>query len=193
MNNSDLKKKLKAARELVLAEDYQTDFSRQVLTNLRSAPPEQISARNVWRPRLVWGFAATILILAAFGLGHWRGRVEVAGSSGILENGKLIRETLALFPNQVRAIVQDEHGLKLELAELADVPDSPPLFVRICDGENCFSAVTFSGQEISVAGKKITVLAAADGGIILMGEQFAWSSSAPSATRTGLQIKAKAL
>ena len=193
MNDPELEKKLKSAHGPVLAEDYQADFARLVLAKLRSAPPEKIPARNAWCPRLAWGFAAALLILAAFGFGHWRGRVEVASSAGLLENTKLIRETMALFPNQVRAIVQDEHGLKLELADQANIPNSPPLFVRICDGKNCSSVVTFSGQEIQMAGQKFTVLAEADGGIILEGKEFAWSSSAQNISHDGLKIEARTL
>ena len=193
MNDSELEKKLKAAHTPVLAGDYQADFPRLVLANLRSSPPEKIPAPNSWRPRLAWCFAAALLLVAAFGLGHWRGREAVASSTGILENAKVICETLALFPNQVRAIVQDEHGLKLVLAERADVPDSPPLFVHICDGKNCASVVTFSGQEIELAGQKITVLSEAGGGIILEGKEFVWSSSAQTAAHNGLKIEARAI
>ena len=60
-------------------------------------------------------------------------------------------------------------------------------------GNHCSSVVTFSGQEIEMAGKKITVLAAAGGGIILTSDEFAWSSSAPDRAMSGLAIKARAL
>ena len=70
-----------------------------------------------------------------------------------------------MFPHQVRAIVQDESGLKLVLSDSGDVPVSPPLYVRISDGGHSSSFVTFSGQEIQAAGQSITVLADARGGI----------------------------
>ena len=195
MNNSELEKKLRAAHEPKFPADYPADFSRAVFAGLRASHASRLTphASHHWQPRLAWGLAVALLVIAGFGLRPSRHREVVVAAADLLENAQLTRETLALFPNQLRAITQDEHGLKLELAERADVPDSPPLFVRICDGKNCFSAVTFSGQEISVAGKKLTVLAEADGGIILTGEQFAWSSSAPNASRAGLEIKAKAL
>ena len=98
-----------------------------------------------------------------------------------------------MFPNQVRAIVQDEHGLNLVLSENKNVPVSPPIYVRICDGKHCSSLVTFSGQEIQIAGQKMTVLSDSHGGIILMGNDFAWSSREPSYAKSDLKIVAKNL
>ena len=110
-----------------------------------------------------------------------------------LANIKLIRETLALFPNRVRAIVQDEHGLNLVLSDQENVPASTPIYVRICDGKRCSSLVTFSGQEIQIAGQKLTVLSQPDGGIILEGNKFAWSSSEPVYAGRKIKIEAKNL
>jgi hypothetical protein len=151
--------------------------------------------RQRWFPRLAWRFAATICILAAFAIGHWRGRMETKTvlSGDVLADSKVVGETLAMFPNQVRAIVQDGRGLKLVLADSADLPVSTPIYVRVCDGVHCSSLVTFSGQEIQIGGQKITVLSDAHGGIILMGNNFAWSSREPSYAKSDLKIMAKNL
>ena len=106
---------------------------------------------------------------------------------------KVIRETLALFPNRVRAIVQDEHGLHLVLSDTDDVPPSPPLYVSICDGKKCSSLVTFSGQEIQIAGQNVMVLSDARGGIILTGNQFVWSNAERTHAGDHLKIEAKNL
>lgn len=193
MNNSDLDKKLKAAQEPALETGYQADFSRLVLANLRSAPRKNHPAPRPWLPRLAWGLATATCIVVAFAIGRWQGHVETASSTGILDNAKLIHETMAMFPNQVRAIVQDEHGMKLVLADQADVPNSTPLYVKICDGDKCSSLVTFSGQEIQIAGQKLTVLADASGGIILEGNKFVWSSTARNYALQGLKIEARPL
>lgn len=146
-------------------------------------------------PRLAWGLATATCILLTFAVVHWNGRIksETIPANDSLASLKLIRETLALFPNRVRAIVQDEHGLNLVLSENDDVPASAPLYVRICDGSNCSSAVTFSGQEIELAGQKISVLADARGEIILSGNQFVWSETAPAHAGSRLKIEAKNL
>jgi hypothetical protein len=105
----------------------------------------------------------------------------------------MLREVLTLFPNRVRAIVQDEHGVQLVLSDQADVPASTPIYVHICDGKQCSSLVTFSGQELEIAGQKITVLSDAQDGIILEGNQFVWSSSARNFAQGGLKIEARRL
>jgi len=53
--------------------------------------------------------------------------------------------------------------------------------------------VTFSGQEIQVAGQEITVLSDASGGIILEGNQFVWSSTSRIYASSNLKIEAKPL
>jgi hypothetical protein len=193
MNNSELDAKLKAAREPALPADYAEAFPQTVLNQLRSSPWKPVRARRFWLPRLVWGAATTACLLIAFALGHWRGQVERDSGQDVLANVKLIQETLAMFPNRVRAIVEDGHGLKLVLADQPDVPASMPIYIRICDGKHCSSLVTFSGQEIQIAGQKLTVLSDANGGIILEGNQFVWSSREPVHAGRSLKIEAKNL
>ena len=54
-------------------------------------------------------------------------------------------------------------------------------------------ASAYSGQEIQIAGQKMTVLSDAQGGIILMGNDFAWSSREPAFAKSSLKIEAKRL
>lgn len=201
MTDSDLDKKLNAARTPKLEPDYIEDFPRTVFAKARAAQSAEDSrashsAETRWWSRAAWsiGFVLFFLI-AGFGLGHWRGKMEAPATSAndLLANVKMIHETLALFPNRVRAIVQNGQEVQLVLADQADVPDSPPLFVKICDGKKCSSLVTFSGQEIEIAGQKITILADANGGIILEGKQFVWSSLEKNSTTAGLKIEARHL
>jgi hypothetical protein len=98
-----------------------------------------------------------------------------------------------MFPNRIRAIVEDEHGLNLVLSDSDNVPVSAPIYIRICDGKHCSSLVTFSGQEIQIAGQKITVLSDARGGIILEGNKFVWSSTSRIYASGNLKIEAKPL
>jgi len=189
MNDSELEKKLKAVRGPALTADYQEAFTRRVLSNLRSAPPTAMPLRCSRRPRLAWGIAFAAGVLLACVAGHWH--LRKAADPDVLADAKLIQETLAMFPHRVRAIVRDERGIELVLSDGEDVPASPPIYVRICDGEKCASVVTFSGQEIQIAGRELTVLAEAGGGIILEGNQLAWSSSGGGASNRGLKIQAK--
>ena len=196
MNVADLDRKLQAAREPALEVDYQQDFPRQVLAGLRSPPTPRRPTAPVWRLRLAWGGGlAFACLLAGFALGRWHGRMEASAGTGqdVLADAKIISETLAMFPNRVRAIERDGQGLKLVLADQPEVPRSPPLYVRISDGTNSSSMVTFSGQEIQIAGQKMTVLAEAGGGVIVMGKDFAWSSGSADMLHNGIKIEARRL
>jgi hypothetical protein len=193
MNKSELDFILNKARALQPPEEFWDEFPQQVARQLNRGRMETFRPKRNWFPRFVWKFATAICILAAFAIGHWRGRMETKASTDVLANAKAVRETLAMFPNQVRAIMEDEHGLNLILSDSGNVPSSPPLYVRICDGKHCSSLVTFSGQEIQVAGQKMTVLADTQGGIILMGNNFAWSSREPTYAKNDLKIQAMSL
>jgi hypothetical protein len=160
MNKSELDSILKKARTPEPPKEFWAEFPQQVIRGLNRERTENFRPKPKWFPRLAWGFATAICILAAFAVGHWRGQVETKASTDVLGDAKVVRETLAMFPNQVRAIVQDERGINLVLSDRNDVPVSTPIYVRICDGKHCSSLVTFSGQEIQVAGQKVTVLSA---------------------------------
>jgi hypothetical protein len=191
MNDAELDQRLKAARGPALEPDYVEDFPRLVLAHLCSTPQRAVQLRPDWWPQLAWGFAIALCLLVAFAAGHWHGRM--AADKDVLADSKLIQETLAMFPHRVRAIVRDEHGMNLVLSDKEDVPASTPIYVRICDGQNCSSLVTFSGQEIQIAGQKVTVLSEADGGIILEGSKFAWSNKEWIGVGARLKIEARNL
>jgi hypothetical protein len=212
MNNPELESTLKKARLPEIPGESLEQFPRRVAAGIRRGRESWSSSfslsghrasvgdtlkRELQRlfPRPAWGIATVICILAAFAIGHWRGEIatKAAPANDSLTSAKLIRETLAMFPNRVRAIVEDERGLNLVLSATADVPTSQPLYVRISDGKHSSSIVTFSGQEIQIAGQKLTVLSDAQGGIILMGNDFAWSSREPSFAKSDLKIEAKNL
>ena len=191
MNNSELERMLKAAQVPERPESYWTEFPGRVVSRLHWRPSAIAAETPGWFPRLAWGIAAaTACLIIGFAVGHWRGQAEVA-SSGLLQNQKVIREMLGMFPNRVRAIVQDEHGLSLVLADKDEVPVSAPLWVRVCDGQRCSTLVTFSGQEVQLAGRKVTVLSDAKGGVVVMGDQFVWSGNQPVGTSGGLKIEAR--
>jgi len=212
MNKPELESILKKARLPEPPEESLEMFPRRIVAGIKreqeswsscfSLPKRRASIgitlkRELQRyfPRPAWGFATVICILAAFAIGHWRGRMETGTipATDSLTSTKLIRETMAMFPNRVRAIVQDERGINLVLSENDDVPVSPPLYVRICDGEHCSSLVTFSGQEIQIAGQKVTVLADTRGGVILAGPHFMWSDTERVYAASHLKITAKNL
>lgn len=195
MERSELDAILKKARLPQPPEEFWEEFPQQVARQLNRQTKETSPSRRNWHPRLAWAMVTAVCVVIAFAAGHWRGKIETqtGPQQDILANAKLVRETLAMFPNQVRAIVEDVRGLHLVLSDSGAVPSSSPLYIRVCDGKNCSSLVTFSGQEIQAGGQTITVLADTQGGIILMGKDFVWSSDEKTGSVSRLKIEAKNL
>jgi hypothetical protein len=169
---------LRRARLPEISGESLETFPRRVLARLDGEVAPRRAAVNLF-PRLAWAVGLAACLLAALAVGRWHGRrqTQTVPSGDILASAKLTHEMLAMFPNRLRAIVHDARGLHLILSEGENVPPSTPIYARICDGKNCSSFVTFSGQEIPVAGQKVTALSDARGGIILTGSQFVWSST----------------
>jgi hypothetical protein len=195
MNNPELESILKKARLPETAEETLETLPRRVVARLDRNDPPPCPARG-FAPRLAWAFGLAACAAIAFAAGHWSGRMETAATPATdsLAGAKLIREMMAMFPNQIRAIARDDGGeLRLILSDTGDVPASPPLYIRISDGKHSSSFVTFSGQEIQVNGQTITVLADPRGGIILAGNQFVWSSAERTSTAGHFKIEARNL
>ena len=192
MNDRELEKILTSDRPPERSAAYWDAFPRQVLTRLRAAPPMQLEP-----PRRQYGLAwAAGLALASLAIGiavgHWHGAKE-ADAFALLRNDKMLREVLSTFPNRVRAIEQDYAGMHLSLSQNADVPSSTPLWIKICDGENCRAVVTFSGQELQTAAGRAEVLIDDGGNVMLVGDRIVWSSAHPEKGTGGLRIQARAL
>ena len=194
MNNPEIESVLKKARLPEISEESLAIFPRRIIAGIQHNGPPVRAARN-FSPRLAWAFGLVACIVLAFAVGHWRGLTEneMVQANDTLASAELVRETLAMFPNRLRAIVEDEHGLNLILSDSENVPFSTPIYIRICDGKHCSSLVTFSGQEIQIADQKITVLSDASGGIILEGNHFVWSSTSRIYASSNLKIEAKFL
>lgn len=193
MKKSELDSILKKARIPKPPVEFWEEFPGQVVRQLNRPLKSERLPQRKWFPWVAWALGTATCIVLAFAAGHWRGRMEAAGPQDVLANAKLVHDTLAMFPNQLRAIVEEHSGLRLVLSDSGAVPSSPPLYVRVCDGKDCSSVVTFSGQEIQVAGRQMTVLADTHGGIILMGNDFVWASNEKIASVKGLNIEAKNL
>jgi hypothetical protein len=190
MNDSELNQLLESVKVPEQSSEYWQDFPGQVARSLsRQRATEVRSWLPYRRPALAWGMALATCLVIGFFVGHWRGANRV---NALLQNGKMLREVVAMFPNQVQAIIQDETGLHISLAETPNVPQSQPLWIKVCEGTHCRSIVTFSGQAVQIDGQRVEVLADASGGVMLVGERFFWSSK-ENLIRDHLRIDARQL
>lgn len=192
MNDPELNRLLKSSKAPRPPKGYWEEFPERVERGLRQ-PVREKQPRSTWLPRLAWGLSlASICLVVGFFIGRQGGSPEVA-TNGLLRNEAMLRETVALFPNRVRAIVEDAGGLSLVLSDAADVPVSEPLWLKIRSGGRTETLVTFSGQEIEVAGRKLTVLSDAQGGVLLVGDRFYWTTADPGSAGADLTIQAEVL
>jgi len=192
MNDPELNRLLKSSKAPRPPKGYWEEFPDRVERGLRR-PAREERPRNAWIPRLAWGLSlASICLAVGFLIGRQGGSPGVA-SNGLLRNEALLRETMAMFPNRVRAIVEDASGLNLVLSDEADVPVSEPLWLKIRSGGQTETLVTFSGQEIEVAGRKLTVLSDAQGGVLLVGDRFYWTTADSGSAGADLMIQAEVL
>jgi hypothetical protein len=189
VNDSELNKLLKSAKVPEPTAEHWKEFPGLVVHSLGDHHEEVRPTHSHRRPILAWGFALATCLVIGFVVGHWRG---TNAADGLLQNAKVVREVIALFPNQVQAIIQDENGLRLMLAETPNVAQSQPLWIKVCEGKKCRSMVTFSGQMVQIDGQRVEALADAAGGVMLVGDHFFWSSE-KSAVTDRLHIAARQL
>lgn len=105
----------------------------------------------------------------------------------------IFREVSALYPNQVRAITRGRDGLRLTLADEPDLEPGKPFVLRVCKNSACEDIITFSGQQITVAGHDVTLRADSDGRVILQGDELLWSSDSQESSLPGVLIASRSL
>jgi hypothetical protein len=146
----------------------------------------------VGQPAFALGVAVVCLALG-FALGSWNGHHSPGEDLQFAQARKYFRELDALFPRQLQTIVFDQQGTHLVLAPEANLPASPPLYVKICGPKGCQRFVTFSGQQIRVNGDVCDVLVDHQGNVLVVGRDIVWSSAQTVAKAGGYRIEAQPL
>ena len=170
----ELNKVLKSAQVPEHSSGYWENFPKRVTARLKDRSPLATAPTGNLRWALGWAVAgiACGLLLAVFFL-QKRPTVQT-------DYAKLYREISTMFPHQVRAIVTDETGVRVVLADGPDVPATAPLLVNVCAAQQCSHVITFSGQQIPVGTGSADVLTDGHGNIIVTGQRFVWSSAEPA-------------
>lgn len=196
MNDSQLDQLLRSAPLPEHTAEYWGDFPGSVLRRLRSEVHPPAPGRSAPRfPRfLPWGLGlASACVVLGFVLGFWRGHESGLQASQVAALRTYYREIQALFPNQVRALIIDEQGPRLVLADRPDVPTSTPLLLSIRTRSGSQSVLTFSGQQIRVDGELCEVLADTHGHVLLVGDKLVWSSGQHGPRTAPYRIQAQPL
>lgn len=198
MNDSELNRLLQSAAEPSRPAEYWEDFPNKVASRLAGAPASRPQRAPAEPRRVALGWfalgagMATACLLLTFAFLSGRERLEFTPND-LTVMRKYLQEVEALFPNQVQAVVFEQQGPRLVLADRASVPDNVPVYVRICDGNGCRSFLTFSGQQIQLKGETVDVLVDARGHVLLVGSRLIWSSEDPKHQADSLRIVARAL
>ena len=172
--NDKLNQVLKSTQVPEHSSGYWENFPKRVTARLKDRSPLATAPTGNLRWALGWAVAgiACGLLLAVFFL-QKRPTVQT-------DYAKLYREISTMFPHQVRAIVTDETGVRVVLADGPDVPATAPLLVNVCAAQQCSHVITFSGQQIPVGTGSADVLTDGHGNIIVTGQRFVWSSAEPA-------------
>ena len=189
MNNQDQQfdDLLKSARVPERSKGYWENFPKRMAARL--SEERHAEEAPVGSSLRLWGFGlATVVIALILCAGLWmRGRHVSAEPN----YAKLYREIESMFPNQIRAIVVESGGVKLDLSDRPDVPSSSPLRVDVCHNQQCGTYITFSGQRIRVNAESWDVLADGTGHVLVVGPNVVWTSAEPARRAGAYHIDAK--
>ena len=204
MKNSELDRILKSAPVPDRPGAYWDQFPQRVMakTNwLRTrvdAGASQPQTKPFWlRHRFRFatvglGLAISGLLLV-FVLGSRQGRQLSITEPQLAAARKCFQEIETLFPGQVQAIVFDQQGPHLVLAEHSNVHASSPLYLRVCGPKGCQSYVTFSGQQIRINDETCEVLLDHQDNVLLVGQDWVLSTAQAPAKRARYQVSARPL
>lgn len=177
-----------------IAPDVDAAVMRAARDHLKSSRPP-LSPR--FSARMLWPLAAAAcFLLVWFSIRPMTPEKTVTKAQPAREEDAaaiILREVSALFPNQVRSIVRDESGLQMSLADEPDVKPTQALVLKVCEPRGCKEIITFSGQNIEVAGHPVTVRTENGDRVILDGGRFLWSSDLKENPAPGIHIESRKL
>jgi hypothetical protein len=196
MNNDELDMLLKSAAVPEHPPEFWAELPQRIAAKIHWQAQRSVAQTN--EPRgfdfLNWAIgSAVVAVVLGITFLLQPGAASRATASRLVRAEKCYREVEAMFPNQVQAIIFDEHGPRVVLSEKADVPNSPPVYLRICGPRGCQEVVTFSGQRVQVNGDVCDVLLDSAGNVLIVGQQAVWSSSDLPGRDAGQRIEARAL
>lgn len=196
MNNAELDKLLKSAPVPDRSAEFWEQFPKRVTAKIHWQSQRLAAAPEARRQAFpsAWAMAAAAAcFVLALTLTLYRSQLRRDAAGEVARAEKYYREIEAMFPNQVQAIIFDDQGPRLALAEQANVPKSTPLYLKVCGPRGCQQFVTFSGQQIRVNGDTCDVLLDAAGNVLLVGRQFVWSNAGATRDAGTYRIKARLL
>lgn len=161
------------------ADGFTEKVARAIRHSRRPAAEPHPAGRRFWSWSLASGLAVAVIVALVF----WPTRPP--GDLSVLDRHPAAPATDAfalwqgvkqLFPGRLAALELQNGKTSLAVSDSLIAPEAAPVFVRFCRASECRSFVTVSGQQIAAFGTRFEVIEEADGGVIVLSDQLAWSS-----------------
>lgn len=199
MTDADLKKKLSALRVPPLPADpaVRERALHRSLVALAQPQPAAAPVRTftgLWRGALI---ALTVGLVA--GVLVFRGRDQGAVAVEVTNADALtLAQMQELFPGQLNAVIERDGAVQLDLSagQAPGTMNGQPVVVQLEGGGHRLRVLSYSGRSITLElkGAHLTfeALVTGDGGVVLSGVDFVWSSAHPGRV-AGYRIDARPL
>lgn len=110
---------------------------------------------------------------------------------------RTLAQVEAVFPGQLNAVIERDGEVQLDLAgQVSPGATDQPVIVQLESGGHRLRVLSYSGRSITLElkGARFTfeALVTSDGGVVLSGDDFVWSSTQPKSL-AGYRIQARPL
>lgn len=149
---------------------------------------------DAWRGARGWlALCAVMLVAGLLMIGPFRPQPETDGGADL----RTLAQVEELFPGQLNAVIEKDGGVQIDLAGRASATaGEQPVLVQFERGGRRLRVLSYSGRSITLELKGETftfeALVTGDGGVVLSGDDFAWSSAQPRRL-AGYKIQARPL
>lgn len=196
MNDRDFKKQLASVTVPAVNETVRERALHRATVAL-AQPTDSASAdegRSIWRASYGWVAVFAVMLVAGLVM------IRPAQPAAVANGGADLR-TLAqvegLFPGQLNAVIESDGEVRLDLAGTSSPgATDQPVLVQLEGGGHRLRVLSYSGRSVTLElkGARFTfeALVTSDGGVVLVGDDFAWSSAQPKPL-AGYKIQARSL
>lgn len=196
MNDEELKRRLEFLPPPPINEAARgRALHRAVIALARTAEAAPEPKANAWwRASITWAAACAVVLFAGLVLMR---SIEPAEDFNEGADARTLAQVEALFPGRLNAVIEHDGDVRLDLAgEVSSAGTDQPVLVQLEGGGRRLRVLSYSGRSVVIEldGARFTfeALVTGDGGVVLSGEDFAWSSAQPKSL-AGYHIQARAL
>jgi hypothetical protein len=195
MTNLELERMLRNNPPPEWPEEHWAAFPQEVIRRL---PPvgREPGTIKLPQPPWAWAFAAALVTALLAMLGLWWGPRSSRANGDplpVAASTRLIQELNDLFPGRIRAVIMEGPNSTIVLSEQPAAHGSEPVLVRLRRNGDSLVIVTFSGQSVDLGPQRFEVLADGARGVLLVGEDFVWSSGGPAHLPPWTRVEARTL